>query len=221
MLIGADVVIDEIIGSRLVWITGMNRTHKTALAYRLSHELMRTGKFRYICSNVPDVWSTPPEDIKPIDKLYLDTIFLLDEISEYIETDEEKKVLESFMGKFRSVVLGVSRGKPKGTFPLMIYPVFQMQVIGLPCVIYKWKFRFETQKDHGWFMWWRPSEIYGIYDSDSPVVSDMGILDLLLDHKMNVRRFSERKNKFYKKSGGGYGILRMDQKESVSEGQVE
>ena len=221
MLIGADVVIDEILSTRLVWITGMNRTHKTALAYRLAHELMRSGKFNYIVSNVPDVWSTPVESVVPENKIYLKCVFIFDEIGEYINTDEEKKVLESFMGKFQSVVIGVSRAVPKGRYPLQIYPVFQLHVIGLPCVIYRWTYKFQATKDSGIFLWWKPSEIYGIYDSDCPVVSDMGIMDLLIDHKRSVQRSQPRKNKFVNMGGGKYGILRLDQEKQESEGSVE
>ncbi|RPH75450.1 hypothetical protein EHM76_01625 [bacterium] len=179
---------------------------------------MRTGKFRYVVSNLPDVWSTEISEIKPEEKIYLDSVIILDEAGEFIENEAEAKVLQSFMGKFRCIVLMPSRLKPACDCHLHAYPIFQGNIIGLPFVIFRWAFKYQKINDAGTFIWWGMKEIYGIYDSNTPATSDMGILDWLVDHKLKVQRFLDRKH-YYAKDGKTYGILRLDQKESDVEGE--
>jgi len=58
---------------------------------------------------------------------------------------------------------------------------------GLPLIIYRWRVRIGAFTDQGYFGWFNPSEIYGIYSSKDPGDTAGDIIDFLVKRTQEYR----------------------------------
>jgi hypothetical protein len=126
------------------------------------------------------------------------------------------------MGKMNNIILIPSAEAPFGEDALQCSVFYNFLNIGIPAIWYKWSFRKSKIKDSGSFLWVGMSEIYGIFNSAETVLSDMGILDFLMDVRNKLAKKSPPRRYYY--GSQNYGILKLDiekQGELVKEDSTE
>ena len=123
MLIGHENFMHTLYGTRTLWIKGDLGSYKTALAYRLAYELMEKKKFgyRYVLSNIPDVWSERPEDVvirwkKAVNSdrqnPFGDAIVILDEGGHFIKNRQDVEMIFDALRKLNVLVIVPSKDEP-------------------------------------------------------------------------------------------------------------
>lgn len=179
-LIGRETIVGMLQTFRVLWIGGRYGGGKTALAYRLAYELLDSGFSRHLLSNCRNVWRDEPADVVLRDGRYLDTVVILDEGGLFLRTSRDADDFLAFLRKL-NVVLIVPSIKPPAPSVRMVsvQRVANLQSVGLPAWVYNVSVEYGRQRDRERFVWWRPSEIYGIYDTTDVPVDDCGIGDYL------------------------------------------
>jgi hypothetical protein len=169
MLINADNITRYARDYRVCTISGRFGGGKTSFAFRLAYELMRVYKFRYIVSNVQSVWNTPINkiELRRTDYgLFVDAIMVLDEGGMFLDRPNEARSWLAYLRKLNVVLL----------IPTVIAPSLLMRTVtvqrvvngdalGLPFWFYRVILNSMTVRERDWFLWWQPSEIYGVYDT--------------------------------------------------------
>ena len=165
MIINGEDVINQIVTNRQAWIQGTTGSYKTSLAYRLSYELVKRKEVKYIFTNNASVWG---DDMSILDD-QINGVMILDEGGLYIDTKQEVKDFTALAMKLNVIYLIPSyQPPPKGMQNLKIEPFGRIIDSGIPLVIYKWTTKTGGTKDHGYFFWINPSEIFGIYSRQDP-----------------------------------------------------
>lgn len=200
MLLGGNVVVGMLQTFRVAWIAGRYGGGKTALAYRLAYELLDSGFVRYLLSNCRSVWSDTPADVVLRDGRYLDTVVVLDEGGLFLRTSRDADDFLAFLRKLNVVLIVPSVKPPAPAIRMLsIQRLVNLQALGLPAWIYEASVEYGRQRDRVRFVWWRPSEIYGIYDTSDVPVDDCGIGDFLFEQTERLVRESghgrSRRNK--------------------------
>lgn len=169
-LINASPLIGIVKSYRLVWISGRFGGHKTSFAYKLAEEFLKDG-YRLI-SNNRSVWT---DDLEKIEYLKIDgeyslkSVVLLDEGGMFFKSSRQVEMIAAYARKMDCIYLLPSFWPPtRSAQVLTIQPVFNFKSTGLPLVVYQWRVKLGTFSDKGTFFWWRPSEVYGIYDTKDP-----------------------------------------------------
>lgn|SRR5690554_3811753 len=180
-LIGGEIIVGMLQTFRVIWIGGRYGGGKTALAFRLAYELLDSGFSRYLLSNCRSVWGDAPADVVLREGRYLDTVVILDEGGLFLRTGKDADDFLAFLRKL-NVVLIVPSVKPPAPAVRMVsvQRTANLQSIGLPAWVYTASVEYGRQRDRERFLWWQPSEIYGVYDTADVPVDDCGIGDYLL-----------------------------------------
>lgn len=166
MLINVDPFLTAIRNYRVVHLGGRYGSGKTALAFMLAYELLTKYKYRYLFSNTDSVWNDDPSDFFLRDGVHADAVLNLDEAGEYLETRSEVKQWLSYLRKLNVILLLPSFLPPaRDVRMLSCQRIFNAEILGLPLWVYRWGIDSGHIDDGGMFFWWRPSEIWGIYDT--------------------------------------------------------
>jgi hypothetical protein len=188
-------------GYRVVHLAGRYGSGKTAFAYRLAYELLEHHGFRYLLSNCEDVWGDDPADVQPRpdmhgDPTYLDTVVILDEAGIVFEGASHARQFVAFMRKFNVCLLLPSVESPPARVRfLQVTRKYNFDALGLPLWWYEARLSTGLDRVKYQFGWWRPSEIFGVYDtSDFPADdSDIGAwLQGHVERKTNQRKKRSR-----------------------------
>jgi hypothetical protein len=75
---------------------------------------------------------------------------------------------------------------------LVCQPLFSLKSAGLPFVFYKWRVKIGSFQDGGWFVWFWPQEIYGIYSRQDPGDRAEKIIDFLVKKTGDYRKLYGR-----------------------------
>jgi len=183
MLINGTPITFLVRGYRVVHLAGRFGSGKTAFAYRMAYELLEHHGFRYLLSNCADVWSDDPADVVPRpdahgDPTYLDTVVILDEAGIVFEGASHARQFVAFMRKFNVCLLLPSVEAPPARVKfLQVMRKFNFDALGLPLWWYEARLSTGLDRVRYQFGWWRPSEIFGVYDTaDFPADdSDIGV----------------------------------------------
>lgn len=187
MLVNAYAVIELTKVYRVVWIQGRYGGGKTALSYRLAYELLNSGFSRYLISNCRSVWRDEFSDVTIRDGAYLDTCIILDEGGLFLRTGKDTENLLAFMRKFNIILIIPSVRPPsRSVCQFSIQRVANLRKVGLPAWVYRSNLRYENIRESYWFLWWQPSEIFGLYDTRDVPIDDAGVSDWLIDHTRSV-----------------------------------
>lgn len=167
MLFNAAEFLGNFANQRICWIAGKLGGHKTAFAYLLASMYLEKG-YRLVTNNL-SVWSDRLADVALDDKGYLKAFVLLDEGGLFFNTSEDVREVAAYLSKMDScVVLPSAQPPSRSAQGLILQPVWSFRNTGIPVIFYQWKLANLMQKRVGWFVWWRPSEIYGIYSRRDP-----------------------------------------------------
>lgn len=204
---------------RVLTFDGRYGGGKTSLAFYCAEYLLKTGRFRYLLSNTPSVWTDNPNDVvlRPDEEgqpTFLDAVIILDETGLFLSMSVESKQFLAFLRKGNVVLLCPSvEDVARNLKSVTVQRLMNLQIVGLPAWVYSYKVRRGMQKDVAKFVWWHPEEIFGIYDSGAFPVDDNGLGDLLMDWKelMASREISKGKSR-------GMRYDRRKQSTSIDEG---
>lgn len=166
-LISAHTFLNYVKDYRVLWLSGRYGGGKTALSYRIAYELVAFYGFRYILSNIKSVWDDRFEDVVLRDGVYADAVVILDEGGLFLETSRDAKAFLAFLRKLNIVLVVPSVTPPASKLQfLSVQRVMDIsRIFPLPI----WAYRFDLVSGHiretEMFYWWRPSEIFGVYDT--------------------------------------------------------
>lgn len=151
---------------RHMWFSGRQGGGKTALAFRMAHDLCRQFKFRYIVSTSKSPWAVSPDTVTLREGVWADTVLILDEAGLYIRSPAEAKSWMAFLRKLNCVLLMPSVVPPSSLFrTVSVTRSYNLEAFGLPF----WRFDVNIseagQRVKDSFWWYKPSEIFGCYDT--------------------------------------------------------
>jgi len=166
-LIFAENLYGMIKAYRVVWISGRFGGGKTSLALELSRSYLKQGY--KLAANINTIWRDELESIEPDENHALHTVFLLDEGGLLLEDNRDIKRIIAYAAKMDIILLIPSVfPPPRLASAFTIQPVFNLTAIGIPYIHYTWQIKMGMWSDKGWFAWWDPKSIFGIYDRLDP-----------------------------------------------------
>lgn len=160
---------------RIVHLAGRYGGGKTALAFRLAYELLSSGDFRWCLSNIPCVFADDPSRVDVRDGR-VDAVVVLDEGGIFLKTTYDIDKFIAYLRKLNIVLLIPSVLPPssRATF-LSIERIFNGWSLGLPVWFYGYTLRYGRAAFNGWFAWWGPHEIFGLYNTLAYPEDDGGL----------------------------------------------
>jgi len=201
MLINADVFLATVVSYRLVWISGRFGGGKTSLAYRIAQEFLERD-YRLVTNN-KSVWSDPIESIQLDENNHLKAVIILDEGGLWFKSSKQIEMVASYAAKMDCIYLLPSFWPPtRAAQVLVVQPIFNFKRAGIPVVFYRWRVKIGSFEDKGFFIWWRPEEIYGIYSRQDPGDTGAEIVEFLIKR---TEEFRERYGR-----GGSDSIQAME-----------
>jgi len=168
---GGHLLLRYIENYRVVWLGGRYGSGKTALAFMIAHELMKTGRYHYIFSNTASVWNDDPDKavLRPDEagiETFIDCIIILDEAGEFMATRSQAQAWLSYLRKLNIVLILPSVLPPANDVRFVtVRREFDMSVIGIPIWFYKMSMSIGDIDETHKFQWFLPQCIYGIYDT--------------------------------------------------------
>jgi hypothetical protein len=151
---------------RTCWLGGRYGGGKTAISFRLAHDLVKDWGFRYIVSNCRSVWNTSADKVELRDGRFVDAVIILDEGGMFLDSTRLAKEWLAYLRKLNIILIVPSVLPPALILRRMVIQrTFNFQPFGLPVWRFTWKLDngMTQQKDHFW--WVNFSEIFGIYDT--------------------------------------------------------
>ena len=188
-LIKAATLLQYINLYRVLYIGGRYGGGKTALAFRLAYDLITRGDYRYLISNVKSVWNDKVTDIQLRSDTYVDAIVILDEGGIFLETGKDVKKYLAYLRKMNiALIIPSVQEIPRSIRRLSVQRLMTFNVYGVPLWLYRFKLDVGDVKEKDWFVWWRPSEIFGIYDTLGTPSDDAGFNEYLTGVTREVQR---------------------------------
>lgn len=187
MFINASPVLGILEMYRLIWISGRFGGHKTALAFKIAQDYLERG-YR-LATNSRTVWADDLEDIQLNENNQLHSVVLLDEGGLYFKASRQIEQIAAYAAKMDCIYIIPSFWPPARAAQIInIQPVISLKAAGLPVIFYKWSVNIGAFKDKGWFAWWYPQEIYGIYSRQDPGDDPEEIIKFLVDRTGQYRK---------------------------------
>ncbi len=186
---------------RLCWISGRFSGGKTSLAYRLAYEYLNRG-YRLISTNAT-VWA---DSLDHVGLIYPDgpeaapklrTVVILDEGGLYFKASAQIEQVAAFAAKMDCIYLIPSFFPPvRAAQVVNIQPVWGLKSAGIPLIVYSWRVKLGAFDDRGFFVWWRPSEVYGVYSRQDPGAEPDEVVTWLIDQTDEYQRvYAQRHNR--------------------------
>lgn len=161
---------------RSVWIFGRMGGGKTALAFGLAYELLKSNYSRHLLSNCRCVWADDVQTLEIPNPYDSGIVAVIDEGGLFLETSRDVKSLLAFLRKLGLIVLVPSVRKPALRLQeLRIQRLVALNSLGVPLWIYKTTLSSGDIRENSYFFWWRPN-IFGVYDTLDTPQSDRGII---------------------------------------------
>lgn len=181
MLTGAEMPLWLLKNYRAVWIKGRTGGFKTSGAVRLAWELIKDGKYK-LFSNMQCVWNSPLSELRLGPDNMLHAVVIFDEAGQFFQAPHIVKQIMAMMRRLDVIFMFPSYDEPAAKARRVSFqPIKSYRSMGIPYVRYKWSVKFEETKDVGFFGWWFPEEIHGVYSSVYPGDEPWDIVELILD----------------------------------------
>lgn len=179
MLIGHSQFFEILQSYRICWLGGRFSGGKTSLAVRMFRDFGDMG-YRLV-SNLACVWNDNPESVNLLDNGKLHTVVILDEGGIFLKAGVQVERALAYAAKMDCIFMVPSFWPPvRAAQVLTCQPVFNFKGAGLPLILYKWRVKIGAFADNGFFLWFWPSEIYGIYSRQHPGMDGSLIMDWLV-----------------------------------------
>jgi len=184
---------------RSVWIRGRFGGGKTSLAMAWAKMLKDSGFVRYIISNTPCVWADnfvirSRDDMQMVgykhlqpritkDEYTLDVAVVLDEAGLFLRMGKKADEFSAFLRKMNVVLIMPSvRSVHASLRSFQVTRLLNLSKFGLPAWMYKYRLTDGGERDEEKFLWVRPGQVFGYYDTYAFPVDDLGISEFLLYH---------------------------------------
>lgn len=176
-----DLALSMIDGVKMVSLHGFVGSGKTALAFAIAQHLVEKYGYRYIFSNVKSVWNDNPLDVVLSEGRYVDAVLILDEGGLFIKNHKAAEEWLAGMRKINCCILIPSVVKlPSLLQTVEIRRIANKQRLGIPSLTYQVTLdigdKTYRQDDVLTFDWFRPSEIWGVYDTYGFPSTDDGLM---------------------------------------------
>jgi hypothetical protein len=189
MLVNAQPVLGVLDMYRLIWISGRFGGHKTALAFEIAKRYLDKGYS--LATNSSCIWADDLDQITLGDNNKLHAVCILDEGGLYFKSGRQVEQIAAYAAKMDVIYIIPSFWPPtKAAQVVNIQPIISLKATGLPIIIYKWRVSIGGFKENGWFFWWNPAEIYGVYSRQDPGEDPDEIIDWL------TRRSNEFRSRY-------------------------
>jgi len=176
---------------RMLWIGGRFGGHKTSLAYMIARGYLEQG-YRLITNN-RSVWADTMENVDFNERGQLKTVVILDEGGLFFKNSRQIEAVASYARKMDCIYLFPSfYPVARVAQVLTAYAMFNLNSAGIPAYFYKWRVKLGAFQDSGTFVWWNPSEIYGIYDTLDPGDTGTTIVEWLIRKTNEYRKMFGR-----------------------------
>jgi len=161
--------LDQLFAQRIATIGGSFGSHKTSLAVRLAWELAlkRSWSIRYVISNIRIVFGDMPSEVVLRSERFVDAVIILDEAGIFLKNVKDVEAFMAFTRKLNLFYLLPSVHPPSTRVQhLMVKPKYRLSAFGLPGMVYEY-YSSSGLRDviKSSFLWWNPSEVYGLYDT--------------------------------------------------------
>lgn len=151
---------------RVLWFRSRYGSGKTALAFRLAYQLKQEGYIRYILSNCHSPIVDQVSDVVLREGRYADVVLVMDEAGKFMRNVHKADMYMDYMRKLNIVLLMPSVRPPSMVMrSFWIKRIMNLEVIGLPLWVYKFRLTDVDELMSENVYWLRPSEIYGLYDT--------------------------------------------------------
>ncbi|MEA4910184.1 MAG: hypothetical protein VB089_21360 [Anaerolineaceae bacterium] len=123
------------------------------------------------------------------DKGLMDTVVVLDEAGLFLKSSQDAEEYQAALRKMNVVILLPSVQPPTSRLKfLTVYRAFNLETLGIPGWLYKYHLKVGYEHESDWFLWWNPSEIYGIYSTEDFPSDDEGIGTWIAGQKDELQR---------------------------------
>jgi len=194
-LIGAAQFLRTVESYRLLWIAGKFGGGKTSLAFYMSKAYMEKG-YRLI-TNGRCMWADNLADLDFVNESgHLKSIVVLDEGGLEFKASAQIEMIAAYAAKMDCIYILPSFFPPvRRAQVVTAQPLFAFFTIGIPLIVYRWDVQLKGFKDGGYFYWWKPSEIYGIYSRQDPGDMAWDITEWLAQKSEDFRALHGRRNR--------------------------
>jgi len=217
-LINCGGVLELVRAYRLCWMSGKFSGGKTSFALYLAKQFLEEG-YRLITNNSA-IWAEDLREIglypsdHPKHANHLRAVVILDEGGLHFKSGKQIEQIAAYAAKMDAIYIVPSFFPPaRDVQVLTIQPLFSFQSSGVPLIVYRWAVRLGGFKEGGWFAWWFPQEVYGVYSRQDPGAEPEAIVEFLIER---TREFRARMG--HGKGGRGKQIPVLE--EEVSEVDV-
>jgi hypothetical protein len=163
---------------RILWAMGGYGSGKTLEAFDLASTLYDTGRYRYILGNVNSVWTDNPELVELREGAFVDAIVILDEGGLFLRMSRNADQFLLGLRKLNITIVVPSVLPPATKIKILqLQRVFNGNVIGLPLWTYEYRLNVGSTKEKGKYHVWKPSQIFGIYDTLDYPIDDCYLAD--------------------------------------------
>lgn len=212
-LINHEIFMAHVKAKRVVAFEGNVGGGKTALCYMLYNHMIQDKKFglRYLVSNGESVWIDKPEWMtvrKNIDGLpqFLDAFILLDEAGLFLKRSTDADQFMAFTRKLNVVLFFASANNmARNITQLNVERLYDLSIFGIPLWVYRWTLRNSKKNEKGIFLWWKPAEIFGIYDTEDMPYDDSGIGQWLESHIKEILDSRPERHRYNENGGAARG----------------
>jgi len=168
MLINSFVTEQNLQAYRLCWINGRFGSGKTSVAYMLARHYLEDG-YRLITNN-RCIWADDMNKVLPREDGKLKAVIILDEGGLEFKANRQIEMVAAYAAKMDVIYIIPSYFPPCRAAQVMtVQAVFNFKSAAIPVIFYKWRIRIGGNfDDKGFFLWWQPKEIYGIYSRNDP-----------------------------------------------------
>lgn len=170
---------------RTVYIGGHPGSYKTSLAFRIAWYLYEHNKSKRVISNAPCVWNEKLDKLEIEDPRDLSATIILDEGGQFLKSEAKAKPFLAFLRKFNSylIVPSVASVSSSTITAVTIKCDLRLTRGGIPLLRYK---TWVEKKAFSSFWWYKPSEIFGVYDTTAGVVEANKIGNYMLEMQQRL-----------------------------------
>jgi hypothetical protein len=159
------------------------------------------------------VWADKIEDVDFNENGELKVVVILDEAGLDVKFRIQAERMTAFLRKMDVYIIMPSFWPPAQMLRFFVLqPTINWKMIGLPAISYKWSISLKMWQVAGWFLWWRPQSVYGIYSSKDPGEDAQTILDWLSE------KSEEYEKRFEGRGSRGDNVSEMDEVTAWLEG---
>lgn len=203
--LSADLFWSQFVAFRIAYITGRYGSGKSALAFLMAARLLAEGRVGSVVANIPCTFGGRVPEGETIKKAAI----VLDESWIYIDSSSDVKDYAAFARKQEMYLILPS------VFPIharlsffWVQMIFNAYIVGLPAWVFRWELKQKSVRQSGYFAIWRPTAIFGHYDTLTVAGDDGGISDAIaLTSKQDGFKGTRKQQQIEKRAAVYLGAL--------------